>query len=70
MAVKGLTALKKGGAIHKHVGKGASEQVLPHRGALNSLTAGNPMARTINDYAKASPVNNPADDSTPDIQGM
>lgn len=70
MAPKGLTPLRKGGAITKHIGKGASEQVLPHRGALNSLTSGSPMDRTINNYAKANPMNNPASDSAPDIQGM
>lgn len=67
---KHLTPLHKNGSVEKHVGKGAREQVLPHRGALNTLTSGSTMGRTMNDYAKASPLNNPADDSTPDIQGL
>lgn len=70
MTPKQLTPLKKGGPVHKHVGKGAHEQVLPHRSALNTLTSGSPMSRTINDYAKVNPINNPAADSAPDIQGF
>ena len=70
MAIKGLTPLRKGGTVTKHIGKGASEHVLPHRGALNALTSGSPADRTMNNYAKASPVNNPDADSAPDIQGM
>lgn len=70
MAIKGLTPLKKGGTITKHIGKGAAEHVLPHRSALNTLTAGDPSARTMNNYAKANPINNPAQDSSPDMQGM
>lgn len=70
MAPKGLTPLRKSGPIHRHVGKGASEQVLPHRGALNSLTTGNPLSRTLNNYAKADPLDNPDQDSAPDMNGM
>ena len=44
------------GTIHKHVGKGATEQVLPSRGALNTLTQGSPLDRTMQNYAKASPM--------------
>lgn len=65
---KNLTPLRRGGQIHKHMGKGASEQVLPSRHALNTLTQGDPMQRTINNYAKATPMANP-DAESPDIFG-
>lgn len=66
--IKDLTAIGKGG-IAKHKGKGAFEQVLPDRHAVSSLTSGDPGKRTMNDYAKATPLANPEAD-TPDIQGM
>lgn len=65
---KHLTPLSKKGSIAKHTGKGASEQVLPSRSALSSLTSGDPAARTMNDYAKATPLANPAA-ASPDILG-
>ena len=46
----------RSGAIHKHAGKGATEQVLPSRGAVNTLTQGDPLQRTMQNYAKASPM--------------
>lgn len=63
-----LTPLRKRGQIDKHVGKGASEQTLPDRHALSTLTQGDPSRRTMNDYAKATPMGNP-DVDTPDITG-
>jgi hypothetical protein len=39
-----------------HTGKCAQSELLPSRHALGTLTKGDPMRRTINDYAKASPV--------------
>ena len=42
-------------SLVRHTGKGASEQVLPNRHALNTLTAGAPGSRSISDYAKATP---------------
>lgn len=65
---KDLTPLSKRGRIDTQVGKGASEQVLPSRAALNSLTKGDPFQRTMQNYAKATPMANPLVD-TPDIQG-
>lgn len=59
---KHLTPLNKGGAIHKHAGKGATEQTLPSRHALNTLTTGSPASRTMNDYAKATPMAQPMPD--------
>lgn len=68
MFKKNLTALHKRGQIDVHQGKGAVEQTLPSRSALSTLTSGDPGARTMNDYAKATPLANP-NMSAPDIQG-
>jgi hypothetical protein len=65
---KHLTPLKKRGQVTVHKGKGAIEQTLPSRSALSTLTTGDPGRRTINDYAKATPMGNPSM-STPDING-
>lgn len=65
---KHLTPLRKRGQIDKHEGKGASEQVLPNRHALQTLTNGDPAQRTMNNYAKATPLANP-EVSSPDILG-
>ena len=51
----GIGRSRRTSPIHRHVGKGATEQALPSRGALNTLTQGDPMARTMNNYAKATP---------------
>lgn len=52
----GFKKLKFGARqVHRHSGKGASEQMLPNRHALNTLTAGEPGSRSMNDYAKATP---------------
>lgn len=53
---KHLTPLTKGGAIHVHRGKGATEQTLPDRHSMNTLTAGDPMQRSIQNYAKQTPM--------------
>lgn len=63
-----LTPLRKGGQIIKHGGKGASEQILPDRHALSTLTSGDPSMRTMQNYAKASPMA-PPDADTPNILG-
>jgi hypothetical protein len=55
---KDLTPIGKGGII-KHEGKGAKEHNLPHRNALSQLTAGSIGDRTMNNYAKATPMANP-----------
>ena len=65
---KNLTPLKKRGPIHTHVGKGAVETTLPHPSAMQTLTAGSPMQRTMNDYAKATPMASP-NMETPNILG-
>lgn len=53
----GFKKLKFGNTrnVHRHTGKGATEQTLPNRHALNTLTDGDPAARSLNDYAKATP---------------
>jgi hypothetical protein len=56
---KNLTALKPGGQITKHAGKGSlAEQLAP--GQKSTITAGAPIDRTMNNYAKATPMANPA----------
>lgn len=47
------------GAVVKHTGKGALEQHLPGPGAMQTLTPGAPAQRTINDYAKQTPMASP-----------
>jgi hypothetical protein len=36
-------------------GKGTRQQILPHRGALNTLTRGDPAQRSMGHYGKATP---------------
>ncbi|WP_454627773.1 hypothetical protein [Bradyrhizobium cenepequi] len=40
----------------QHKGKGSTEDFLPSRTALTKLAGGDPSARTINNYAKATPT--------------
>lgn len=47
------------GQLMSHAGKGSKEQTLPSRSAMQTLTAGNPAARTMQDYAKATPMASP-----------
>ena len=65
---KNLTPLSKRGQINVHQGKGAIEQTLPSRSAMSTLTQGDPAQRTMQNYAKATPMGSP-DMETPDIQG-
>ena len=50
-----LTPIGRRGSIHKFTGKGATEQTLPSQDALNTLTQGDPLQRTMQNYAKATP---------------
>lgn len=68
MFKKHMTPLRKGGQLVRNAGKGAVEQTLPSRSALSSLTHGDPSQRTMNNYAKATPMANP-DMESPDIFG-
>ena len=67
---KDLTPLGKGGAIHKHAGKGSQSQVLPSRHALNTLTQGNVGDRTMQNYGKATPMANTSPDPSGDAMGQ
>lgn len=42
--------------VVKNAGKGGGSQTLPSRHALNTLTGGDPLRRTINQYSKATPA--------------
>jgi hypothetical protein len=51
----------------KNTGKGSTEEDLPSRFAMSQLTKGDPMQRTINNYAKVTPG---LDQGTPNIFGV
>lgn len=51
---KDLTPLSKGGAVHKHKGKGSEQATMPNRNTLTALQK--PATNTINNYAKATPM--------------
>ena len=57
-----LTPLSKGGAIHKHKGKGSEQAPMPNRNTLTALQ--NPATNSINNYAKAAPMPQPMPPST------
>jgi len=40
--------------------KGAKQEVLPNRHALNTLTKGDPLQRSIGNYSKAAPTGSEA----------
>jgi len=62
---KHLTPLTKQGHIDVHQGKGATQELLPSRHALNTLTGGDPAARRMNEYAKATPDIEEAGEAVP-----
>ena len=64
---KNLTPLSKRGQINVHQGKGAVEQTLPSPAAMSTLTQGDPGQRTMNNYAKATPMPGP---SAPAADGL
>ena len=55
-----LTPLSKGGAITKHKGKGSQQAPMPDRNEISSLAK--PATQSINNYAKATPMAQPAPD--------
>lgn len=59
---KNLTPLGKGGQIVKHAGKGSAFHKAPGEQDpfAPSTLGGSPASRTMNDYAKATPMANPA----------
>ena len=56
MLKKHMSPIGKGGQLVKQAGKGASEQMLPSRSAMQTLTAGDPATRTMQDYSKVTPT--------------
>jgi len=62
---KNLTPLTKKGSVTVHKGKGATQERLPSRSAVNTLTGPDSGARNFNDYAKETPSITEAAD-TPD----
>ena len=52
---KDLTPLTKKGSVTVHKGKGATQELLPSRSAVDTLTRPDSGARNFNDYAKATP---------------
>ena len=44
-----------GDKVVRNVGKGSKDEVLPSRMAMETITKGNPMQRSMNNYAKKTP---------------
>jgi hypothetical protein len=44
-----------GGKVVRNVGKGSKDEVLPSRMAMETITKGSPMQRSMNNYAKKTP---------------
>jgi len=44
-----------GDKITRIVGKGSKDEVLPSRMAMETITKGDPMQRSMNNYAKKTP---------------
>jgi hypothetical protein len=66
---KHLTPIGRGGGIKMQRGKGATEQHLPSRSAMDTLTSPTTGGRTMNNYAKATPMGAPTAD-TPDTAAL
>ena len=62
---KDLTPLSKGGAIHKHAGKGSSMAPMPDRQQISQLSK--PAGQSINNYAKATPMAQPQPSAAPGL---
>jgi len=63
MALVGHAGIKGEGLV-RNKGKGSTEEVLPNRMVLSELTKGDPVQRSLRNYAKASPgVGNPGTES-------
>ena len=66
---KPLAPIKLKG-VKVHAGKGGGEQMLPSRHALQTLTRGDPLQRTIGNYGKLTPIGAGAPGKFADIQAM
>lgn len=58
MIKKDMTALSKGGALHKHEGKGSQVTSMPNRQAITALAQA--PGAGLNDFSKATPMAQPA----------
>ena len=56
--------------ITRHVGKGGKQEMLPSRHAVNQLTGGDPVQRSMGNYAKLTPSGAGAPGSYQDIIDM
>lgn len=54
-----MKPLSKGGQVVKHAGKGSVSESLPSRHAMSSLTSGSQADRSMNNYAKQTPMPSP-----------
>lgn len=71
MFKKHMTPLTPGGQLVKHAGKGSSSQVLPSRHSMSDLTGGDQAQRSMNNYAKQTPMPTPpASDTGPMAQAL
>lgn len=60
-----------GPAITKHVGKGYQQHsMLPSRHALNQLTKGDPVQRSLQNFGKLTPIGAGAPGTYADIENM
>lgn len=66
---KHLTSIGRHGRIHMQRGKGATEEHLPSRSAMDTLTSPLTGGRTMNNYAKSTPMGAPNEDA-PDISSL
>lgn len=46
----------KGQSITRQKGKGSQSELLPSRHAMTQLTQGDPMQRSLSNYAKLTPI--------------
>lgn len=59
-----------GAAITHHVNKASKIETLPSRHALTTLTGGNPVQRSLQQYAKLTPTGASAPGTYADIEHM
>ena len=63
MFKKHMTPLTKGGSLVKNAGKGSQQAPMPGRQMMNSLSSA--QSPSFNNYAKATPMAQPSQASTP-----
>lgn len=67
MLKKHMFPLRKGGVLQAHRGKGSQQAPMPSRQQINSLTQ---PGADMNDYAKATPLAQPAPTDVPTEGGF